>query len=205
MDFVENFNSKPAQERFFKLPVRLFMDTNIVQYLSDFAEFICDGYSDEGKLFTSNGREIGVDSFLYKELNCLRQIFLNIERSPFHFAVSYNVFKEVQQKNDPYLTRWFSDLWDYWQAVLGERGENAFVGFGRRKLARIQSDSSIKNGLSKSDFKILCDALELECDAILTCDKYRSRQGWIYSKYGIMVLYPSDFLEITNGFHSLWC
>src|SRR6185437_5740184 len=105
MDFVENFNSKPAQERFSKLPVRLFMDTNIVQYLSDFAEYIYEDYSDEGKLFTSNGREIGVESFLYKELNCLRKIFLNIERSPFHFAVSYSVFEEVQQKKDTYLTR----------------------------------------------------------------------------------------------------
>jgi hypothetical protein len=59
------------------------------------------------------------------------------------------------------------------------------------------------SGLAKEDFRVLTDALLLECQAILTCDKSRNRQAWIAGKYWILILYPSDFLRIILDFQTL--
>jgi hypothetical protein len=205
MNLVDKLNDIPSFERFNNLPIRIFLDTNIVQYLCDFGEFIFENHMEEDELMTSNRKIIPKDSFLYGQITCLRKIFFAIDRSPFHFAVSEFTFAEVQKKQDPRMTKWFFDLWDYWQTVILESHEDAFSGYGRRRLSQLQSDRSIKSGLSTNDFKVLSDALELECDAVLTCDKYRNRQTWVYDKYKIMLLYPSDMLNIIQPFQAIWC
>jgi len=201
---VEAYNSMPISDRSEKLPRRIFLDTNVIQYLTDFGEFIFDNYLEDGRLITARGKEISEGTFLFNQIISLNKIFLGLDRTSMHFAISEYIYQEVQKKNDPHLTSYFSDLWQYWNSIIEGNGENAFKGYGKRKLARIQSDKSIIDGLSKSDFQVLCDALVLECDAILTCDKYRNRQNWIYNKYGIMVLYPSDFIAIIEEFQHLW-
>ncbi|HYF32496.1 MAG TPA: hypothetical protein VD993_15335 [Chitinophagaceae bacterium] len=152
----------------------------------------------------SHGKKTKRGDFLFVQILALRQIFFAVERTPFEFAISVNVYEEIQRKNDFRLTQWFYDLWDYWQTVIWDQNGKAFTGQGKISALRLQQDDSIKNALSKPDFKIFTDAIELECDAILTCDKYRSRQDWIYKNYGIMVLFPSDLCELTKDFHSLW-
>lgn len=201
---AERYNSMSFMERFDQLPQRLFLDTNIIQYFTDFGEFIFDNYMKEGRLVTSKGKEILEGSFLFNQIACLNKILLGLNRTSMHFAISEFIYEEVKKKNDPHLTLYFSDLWQYWNKIVEEAGEGAFKGYGKRKLARIQSDKSIIQGLSKNDFRVLSDALLLECDAILTCDKFRNRQNWIYDKYRIMVLYPSDFMEIIRDFQALW-
>lgn len=102
------------------------------------------------------------------------------------------------------MSQWFYDLWDYWQSVIEEQGGRAFSGHGKAQSKLLLTDTSIKGALSKEDFVIFSDAMELECEAILTCDKYRNRQDWILRKYKLMVLYPTDFLAIINEFRALW-
>ena len=95
-------------------------------------------------------------------------------------------------------------MWEHWQTVIETYNGNAFSGQGELLSKQLQSDNSIKGAFSKKDFKIFCDAIELECNALLTCDKFRDRQSWVYKRYGLMILYPTDFIEITSEFQALW-
>lgn len=199
------FNKRQFQERLENLPQRIFLDSNVVQYINDFGEFIFDNYNENENYFVGpKGKKIKREDFLFQQIIALRQIFIAVERTPFEFAISQGVYDEIRKKNDHHLIRWFYDLWDYWQTVVQEHDGNAFAGHGKLNSNRLQSDKSLKEALSQKDFKIFSDAVELECDAILTCDKYRHRQEWIYKKYGLMVLYPTDFIELTADFQSLW-
>jgi len=204
MDWMDRYINKPASKRWTELPTRIFLDTNVVQYLADFAECIFENQWDKERLVTPRGKVLPKGSFLYTEINCLAQIFQQIDRSPFHFALSDTVCQEVIGKRDSALARYVYDLWQYWQTNVAEWGNNAFQGYGKRKLARLQSDRSLMNGLSKEDFLVLSDALLLECQVVLTCDKYRNRQAWIAERYRILVLYPSDFVRIIRDFQTLW-
>jgi hypothetical protein len=204
MNLVDRNKDLPLWVRFQRLPRRVFLDSNVIQYLSDFGEFIFDNCMEDASLITTRGKQIPEDTFLFNQLICLNRIFLGLDRTSIHFAISDFIYQEVQKKNDPKLTSYFSELRQNWNTIIEENGENALTGYGKRKMARIQSDKSIINGLSKSDFQVLSDALVLECDAILTCDRYRNRQNWIYDKYRIMLLYPSDFMEIIQDFQALW-
>lgn len=148
--------------------------------------------------FVSKGKEIQKGSFLYNQLFSLREIVTPTTRLPYIFAVSPGVYKEIEVKQDKKLNCWFEDLWQYWQANNHENvsSENASL---------FEHDHSIKGALSSADLKIFGDAITLQCDAILTCDKFRDRQEWLYNRYKIMVLYPTDLLEFIDDFRPLWC
>jgi len=203
MDFAQKYNAQDPIDRYAKLPVRIFLDTNIVQYMSDFGEYIFENYLEGENLVDK--RNLPLSPYLANEIEHLRELFLGIDRSPYHFALSLNVYEEVLRKKDGYLTAYFKDLWQYWQAVLWDMGDDAFTGLGEITVKKIKKDTSIASALSKKDFQVFCDAVELECHAILTCDKYRKRQDWIYDNYKIMVLSPSDLMRISGDFQPLWC
>lgn len=205
MDFIESYLQRSFEQRYGELPRRIFLDSNIIQYLCDFGDFIFESYSEESRLISSSGKEIPNDSFLYREIICLNEVFGIPNRVPFQFATSNFIYEEVLKKYDLDRARYFFEIWNHWQYHIKEMKGDAFKGYGKRKLARIQSDKSIIAGLSKSDFQVLCDALLLESDVLLTCDRYRNRQSWVYSKYRIMILYPSDFFQIIREFQALWC
>src|SRR4030066_1231432 len=147
-NFISEFNKQQFQERFEKLPKRIYLDTNVVQYVSDFGEFIFDNYNENEDYFVgAKGKKIEREDFLFGQIEALRQIFITVERTPFEFAISTGVYEEIQRKNDYHLTRWFYELWDYWQTVIGEYNGNAFTGNGKVFLNHLHSDNSIKGAL----------------------------------------------------------
>lgn len=80
------------------LPRRIFLDTNILQYLQDFGEFIFDHYQENNQyLISPRGKKILTGTELYKEIEALRFMLLGIDRSNIEFAVSESTFKEVQK------------------------------------------------------------------------------------------------------------
>jgi hypothetical protein len=187
-----------------KLPRRIFLDTNIVQYLFDFGEFIFDNYSEnESYLESPKGKQLHSDTFLFQQILALQEIFIPTTRLPYYFVVSKSICDEIQKTSD-YLN-WFSDLWQYWQTTISEYEGNAFTGKGEEIANQLQRDNSMKNILSQADLKIVCDAVRLECDAILTCDRFRKNQVQIHQKYGILVMSPSDFYTLMKDFKPLWC
>lgn len=103
------------------LPRRIFLDTNILQYLQDFGEFIFDHYQEnDDYLISPREKEIPTGTTLYKEIEALRFLLLGIGRTNMEFVVSENTFEEVQKKRDTKYKQWFFEMWDYWQNILRE-------------------------------------------------------------------------------------
>lgn len=99
------------------------------------------------------------------------------------------------------------EWYHYWQNIqrlYNEFGVIPFIGTGMDLVDKAKHVKRINNWLSKEDKLIFIDALEHECDAILTCDKYRNIQDEIFNEYNIMILYPTNFLEIIADFQALW-
>jgi len=201
----EAYNNGDPFTRFQNLPKRIFLDSNVLQYLNDFGKYIFDHYRESGDYFlSSNGRKISKENRLYNEIVALGKIFLGIDRANFEFAVSKSVLKEVLRKKDGSYTQWFFDIWQHWQSIVKSYNGSAFSRRATMNLSKINGDKSIVQGISKEDRLILFDALRFDCNVILTVDRYRNRQNEIYDKYKTMILYPTDFIEILEPFRALY-
>lgn len=187
------------------LPRRIFLDTNILQYLQDFGEFIFDHYQENDQYLVSpRGKKILTETELYKEIEALRSVLLGIDRSNIEFAVSESTFEEVQKKRDSNYRRWFFEIWDYWQTILREYKSKIPSKSVSSRLGEFSQDRSLLGRLSKSDSKIIQDAISLDCHAVLTVDKFRDLHKEVKAKYKLMILYPTDFLKLIGPFQALW-
>jgi len=190
---------------FESLPRRIFLDTNVLQYLNDFGEFIFDHYQENEKyLISPEGRKILKGISLYQEIKALRFLLLGINRTNIEFAISESTFKEVQAKKDDGYTKWFFDVWDYWQSILQEQGDEIPSTSAKLRLEEFDNDNSILGRLSKSDKKIIRDAIFFDSNAILTTDKFKSIDKDINGKYGLRVLSPNDLWELLKPWQALW-
>jgi len=59
---------------------------------------------------------------------------------------------------------------------------------------------------SEPDQKIVLDAIRLDCDSLLTVDKFAKDnfQHFVFEKYKLMILRPTDLIEIIKPFQALW-
>ncbi len=187
------------------LPRRIFLDTNILQYLQDFGEFIFDHYQENDQYLVSpRGKKILTGTALYKEIGALKFMLLGIDRSNIEFAVSESTFEEVQKKRDSNYRRWFFEMWDYWQTTLREYKSKIPPKSVSSRLGEFSQDQSLLGRLSKSDSKIIRDAISFDCHAVLTVDKFRDLHKEIKTKYKLMILCPTDFLKLIGSFQALW-
>lgn len=190
---------------FESLPRRIFLDTNVLQYLDDFGEFIFDHHQKNEKyLISSKRRKIRKGTSLYQEIKALRFLLLGIDRTNIEFVISESTFKEVQRKRDDGYTKWFFDMWDYWQSILQEHGDEIPSISTKLRLEEFDNDHSILERLSKADRKIIRDAISFDSNAILTTDKFKSIHKDINGKYGLMVLSPNDLWELLKPWQALW-
>lgn len=187
------------------LPRRIFLDTNILQYLQDFGEFIFDHYQEnDDYLISSRGKEIPTGTTLYKEIEALRFLLLGIDRTNVEFAISENTFDEVQKKQDTNYRRWFFEMWDYWQNILREyRGKIPSKSVELR-LEKFSNDRSLLGRLSKADSEVIRDAIFFDCHAVLTADKFSTLHEEVNDKYKLMILHPTDLLKLIQPFQALW-
>lgn len=187
------------------LPRRIFLDTNVLQYLQDFGEFIFDHYQEnEGYLISPRGRKILTGSALYREIEALRFLLLGIDRTNVEFAVSENTFEEVKKKRDARYKQWFFEMWDYWQDILQQHKSRPPSKSAGSRLKKFDQDRSLLGRLSKADSIIIRDAIFFDCHAILTVDKFRNFHKEINDKYKLMILRPTDFLNMIKPFQALW-
>lgn len=64
-NLVKIYNTKDFHYRYEHLPHRIYIDTNVIQYMISFGEFIYDNYTESDKyIISSNGKKIQIDSFL---------------------------------------------------------------------------------------------------------------------------------------------
>lgn len=187
------------------LPRRIFLDTNILQYLQDFGEFIFDHYQEnEDYLISPRGEKILTGASLYREIEALRFLLLGIDKSGMEFAVSKNTFEEVKKKRDTSYKRWFFEMWDYWQNILREYDSGVPSEAANLRLKKFNKDQSVLGRLSESDSRIIRDAIFFDCHAVLTADKFRDLHKEIKAKYKLMILHPTDLLKLIAPFQALW-
>jgi hypothetical protein len=111
---VEQIQSQDALSRFHLIPGRIFLDTNVLQYLQDLGEYIFDNYRESEDCFLSGKKTIRKGERLFNEIVALHDFFINVNRAHFEFALSEAVYREVMDKKDS-ISPWFSDVWDHWR------------------------------------------------------------------------------------------
>ncbi len=187
------------------LPSRIFLDTNILQYLQDFGEFIFDHYQKNDEyLISPRGKKILTGTALFEEIETLRFLLLGIDRTNIEFAISESTFTEVQRKRDNSYTRWFFEMWDYWQNILQEYRDKIPSKSTELRLEKFDNDRSLLERLSMADAEVIRDAIFFDCHAILTSDKFRDFHEEINDKYRLMVLHPTNLLKLLKPFQALW-
>ena len=192
---------------FDELPRRIFLDTNILQYLQDFGEYIFDHYiENENYFLTTKGNRIDKNNSLYLEIIALREILLGIDGTNVEFALSEIVYEEVMARRDYDFYMWFSEMWNHWQETVGCYEECPFSDESQAKYEMAYRDNALLGNLSGKDRLIVLEAIRLDCNAILTVDKFAdiNKQNFIYSRYNLWLLKPTDLMKILKPFRALW-
>ena len=173
-----------------------FLDTNIVQNLHTFGEFIFDGScSPESqerlskKCSCSKGKPC-----IQQDIRALREIILTW-RDGWPLAVSEHIATELEEEPDPSKAferlAWYSELAHYFDASrVGDVEQDLFTYLQREWLyqyLRVLPD--------KADRVLIVDALELGCGVFITMD-YRTilRHREVISRLGIVPMRPYEYL-----------
>jgi len=134
-------------------------------------------------------------------IEALRRIFFVNQRAQWQFALSSNSLREVAVKGDAQYLQWAYDVLAHWQVCLEESGPPA--SRGQKIAARLQASSF--SYLSEGDRKLLFDAVALECDAFLTCDrKLASNSHHLNAELDILVLTPIQHCKILEPWARLY-
>ena len=210
--FTGKHNAQDAVTRFNQIPGRIFFDTNVLQYVLSFGEYIFDNYKENEEYFLAlKGKRIEKDDPLYPQIVALHDFFLGSERAHFEFALSESVYQEVIKKKqgdevDKVFLQWFYYVWDHWQAVLKSYEDEPIPQEAQTRYELAKNDKSLLGNRSEPDQKIVLDAIRLDCDSLLTVDKFAKDnfQHFVFEKYKLMILRPTDLIEIIKPFQALW-
>lgn len=177
---------------FKNLPGRIFLDSNVLQNLQVYGEYVFDNV------------EVHKDDKNAENIEALRNIFFVNQRANFEFALSNNSIKEVLEKKDKSYLQWAFDVLDHWICCINEYiNSKAFSGKGKRLLQKLNEKQF--SYLSKKDKRLLFDAIILECDAFLTMDfKLWKNKKHIERKLGIKILQPFEYWNSLKHFARLW-
>ena len=157
------------------LPKLIFLDTNIVQNLHSFGEFIFDRVSTpdlEKKLSTLDPR-VTADIYALADFMALGV------RTGWPLAVSPGTQKEFRAIQNPNkrdaLTTWEQRLADYFTENFDQsRGETEGSSYSEAtrftSLQRSRMADLLKAFPDKQDQQLFIDAVELGCDVFLTMD-----------------------------------
>ena len=194
-------------EQWKRLPGRIFLDSDVVQFLSDFGQFIFEGHKeDKSSLKSSNGKVITDTSRLFREIEALKDIFIHIDRANFEFAISETTYKE-KVFNDPQkrLTSWLDSINSHWNSVLKSYSQ-PFSEESEVRFIEATKDARLISNLSDSDRMIVLDAIKFDCRGLLTVDHFADEriQEYFYEKYKLMVMWPTDFIKILGPFQALY-
>jgi len=171
---------------------RIFLDSNVLQVLQEYDEYIFDNV------------KIPIENKESKNIEALRNIFIINERAHFEFAISKNSMKEVLDKKDSSYLRWAYDVLDHWMCCIEEyENSKAFSGKGKRLLDKLNEKQF--GYLSKKDKTLLFDAVILECDAFLTMDGLLwKNKHHLEENLNIRILQPFEYWDMLKPFAALW-
>ena len=122
---IEQVKTKDSYAQFNLILGRIFLDTNALQYLQDFGEYIFEHYRESEEYFQTRKGKIKKGARLFNEIEALHDFFIGINRAHFEFALAPSVYKEVSASGDKRFVQWFCDVWDHWEAVVTEYENSA--------------------------------------------------------------------------------
>ena len=181
-----------------KLPRLVFLDTNVVQNLRSFGEYVYDDSptpSMESRL-SASGDRFSVD------IRALADLMALGHRAGWPIAVSSRTLAELQATPQPEkryaLTNWGMELAYYFSAQFND-SRDAIEGASYSGISHTQRrllSELLSYMPQEADRQLIVDALEYGCDIFLTMD-YKT--VWQYrnevSRLGIRVMRPAEFLE----------
>ena len=184
-----------------KFPRLIFLDTNIVQNLHSFGEFIFDNSLPpemEAKLSASGSR-------FANDIYALADFMALGHRAGWPIVVSSGTIKELEATPRPNkriaLTDWGKELAHYFTSHFGESqdmiGESSYSEISHFTfIQRCRLSKLLKVLPQETDRQLIIDALECGCDTFLTMD-YKTI--WPYrdtvNHFGLQVMRPVEILE----------
>ena len=191
------------------LPKLIFLDTNIVQNLHSFGEFIFDRVSTpdlEKKLSTLDPR--GTD-----DIYALADFMALGVRSGWPLVVSPGTQREFRAIQDPNkrdaLIAWEQRLADYFAENFDQsRGETEGSSYSEMthftSLQRSRMADLLKAFPDRQDQQLFIDAVERGCDVFLTMDyktiwQHRDK----VKQFGLHVMRPVELLEYVRPWAGL--
>ena len=186
--------------KFEKIPGRAFLDTNSLNFILEYGEYIFDGVMISPKISSNR---------IIKDIDSFYNIFFTGKRASWQLAISPFTFKEVIETQDAtkkhYLENWFMEIWHYWLNILEEN--NDLPTFVQAENTRIELLSSgILDPLPDIEDRILiCDAIVYRCDCFCTRDwrtilKYRT----YLKSLPIKIITPSEWWDLIKPYARLW-
>ena len=186
------------------LPQLIFLDTNIVQNLRSFGEFIFDRVStpDLEKKLSPLGPRVTADIYALADFMALGV------RAGWPLAVSPGTQREFRAMQDPNkrdaLTAWEQRLADYFAETFDQsQGETEGSSYSETtrftSLQRSRMADLLKAFLDKQDQQLLIDAVERGCDVFLTMDyktiwQHRDK----VKQFRLHVMRPVELLEYVR-------
>jgi hypothetical protein len=155
----------PDVSAFYRLPRRIFLDSNVLQNLLNYGGFIFEGEALPERAKVLEDRS-GLD-----KLEALRAIMFVNQRAGFEFALSERSLAEVRASGDHRYLQWAYDVLDHWQACIEEAG-----GINPADVSLAEKlDGRPFGYLSEEDRLLIKDAILLGCDAFLTFENKLAR------------------------------
>ena len=191
------------------LPKLIFLDTNIVQNLHSFGEFIFDRVStpDLERKLSTLGPRVTADIYALADFMALGV------RAGWPLAVSPGTQREFRAIQDPNkrdaLTAWEQRLADYFAENFDQsQGETEGSSYSEMthftSLQRSRMADLLKAFPDKQDQQLFIDAVERGCDVFLTMDyktiwQHRDK----VKQFGLHVMRPVELLEYVRPWAGL--
>jgi len=180
---------------FESLPQRVFLDSCTLQMMQDYG-----GQVWENEPISENDRIHSIPDGP-ATIDALRRIFFVNQRAQWQFALSANSLQEVVEKRDAGYLQWAHDVLDHWMTCLEESGP--FSSKGQAVGAKLRTTSF--DYLGKGDRRLLLDAVTMECDAFLTCDrKLAKNRRHILAELAILVVTPIQHWHMLEPWARLY-
>ena len=180
---------------FKRLSQRVFLDTNVVQYIAKYGEAIFDAQD------ITDHRDLTITNF-EQNVEALRYLF-GSQRLTLPLVVSRNVIKEIIQANRPDYTQYALELSNYCQ-IINEDDEE-YSRYSDQKQPMLEKFDTRIGFLSDGDRKLIFDAIRLRCHYFMTVDlKLLKNTDQIKKFTNLTMLQPLEYWNMLKPWAGLW-
>jgi hypothetical protein len=152
-----------TDDKLIDIPGRFLFDTNVVNLVLDFGEFIVDG----GEFPDDQPPALTAD------LIALKGIFSTGQRAAWQIAISPITYAEIARTAGDLrrrsLNNWFNELWLYWREIFNEEGLSDDAATSSER--QILQSGSLATLPDDADCALIAHAIAYECDAFCTRDQ----------------------------------